>query len=158
MDKNESQLIEEIFNNFQRITSIARFEPGVWMDLDLTIVQLKSLFFIDSKESTNFKNLADALGVTPPSITGIIDRLVEQDLVSRKENPENRRMLVLKVTVKGKELLTKLIEIRKSKMISILGRLSLQDLSDLARISESLVRQEHPVEKPEKKNIINQDI
>jgi len=52
------------------------------MDLSLTIGQLKSLFFIDFEGSTNFKKLATALGVTPPNVTGIVDHLVEQGLVT----------------------------------------------------------------------------
>ena len=145
MDKNKSQLIDEIFNNFQLIAGLGRFEPEAWLELHLTIVQLKSLSFIDSQGSTHFKSLADALGVTPPSVTGIIDRLVGQGLVSREENPENRRMQILKTTTKGKELLANLIEIRRGKMTSIFEQLSPQDLSDLARISNSLAKLEQPL-------------
>ncbi len=116
------------------MTHMWKFDPEVWLDLDLTTVQLKSLFFIDFEGSTNFKNLAGALGVTPPSVTGIIDRLVEQGLVSREENPENRRMQVLKTTDNGKALLAKLTESRRSRISSLLEPLSLQDLSSLSRI------------------------
>jgi DNA-binding MarR family transcriptional regulator len=143
VDELKSRLIEEIFNNFQKMGNLGAFKMEAWLELDLTIVQLKCLFFIDAEGSTHFKSLADALGVTPPSITGIIDRLVGQGLVSREENPENRRMQILKMTTKGKDLLTKLIEIRKGAMRSVIGQLSPQDLADLARISNSLVSLEY---------------
>ncbi len=110
------------------------------MDLSLTISQLKSLFFIDFEGSTNFKKLATALGVTPPNVTGIVDRLVEQELVSREENPEDRRMLLLKTTDKGKALLAKLRESRISRMSGILARLSLEELSALAQGLTALAR------------------
>lgn len=139
--------------NFQRIASIARFEQAAWLELNLTIVQLKSLSFIDSQGTTHFKSLSDALGVTPPSVTGIIDRLVAQGLVSREENPENRRMLILQTTAKGKELLANLTEIRKGKMTSIFERLSQQDLSDLARISNSLVKLEPLAQRTKEDNL-----
>lgn len=155
MEQSKSQLIEEILDHFQRISNLERFEPKVWLDLNLTIVQLKTLFFIDSRGSTHFKNLADALGVTPPSVTGIIDRLVEQDLVSRKENPENRRTQILKVTPKGKDLLANLKEIHRGKMTSILVQLSLRDLTELARIIKNLVELEHPQENSDERHITN---
>ena len=103
------------------------------MDLSLTIGQLKSLFFIDFEGSTNFKKLATALGVTPPNVTGIVDHLVEQGLVSREENSDDRRMLVLKTTDKGKALLAKLRESSKNQMSGVLARLNLVELSALAR-------------------------
>ncbi len=142
MDEIKSKLIDEIFSNFQKMARTVRSDPGGWMGLNLTIVQLKSLSFIDFKGSTNFKSLADALGVTPPSVTGIIDRLVGQGLVSREENPENRRMQILRLTQKGRKLLDQLLELHKIKMTALLSQLSPQDLSDLARISDTLVKAE----------------
>jgi DNA-binding MarR family transcriptional regulator len=135
MDKAE--LIEEIIQLQQRTAHVeharGQYAPEAWMDLSLTIGQLKSLFFIDFEGSTNFKKLATALGVTPPNVTGIVDRLVEQGMVSREENPEDRRMLLLKTTDKGKALLAKLRESRISRMSGILAQLSLEELSALAQ-------------------------
>lgn len=115
--------------------------PEAWMDLSLTIGQLKSLFFIDYEGSTNFRRLATALGVTPPNITGIIDRLVERGLVSREENPEDRRILLLKTTEKGKALLAKLRETGISRMSGILARLSIEELSALAQGLAAVARE-----------------
>ena len=135
IETDRAKLIEEIIAKLQWMTLTMRhFEPEAWMDLNLTIVQFKSLCFIDSQGSTNFKNLAHALGVTPPSVTGIIDRLVEQGLVSREENPENRRMQILRTTDAGKVLLNKLIASRTNMVVRVLNQLNLQDLSDLFRI------------------------
>ena len=97
-------------------------------------------FFISFEGSTNFKKLADALGVTPPNVTGIVDRLVEQGLVSREENPEDRRMLLLKTTDKGKALLAKLRESRISRMSGILAQLNLEELSALAEGLSAVAR------------------
>jgi DNA-binding MarR family transcriptional regulator len=138
LEPDKEQLVEDISKAMQRMAHMFHFVPGVWMDLDLTIVQLKSLLYIDFKGSTNFKQLADALGVTPPSVTGIIDRLVEQGLISREENPTNRRMQVLRTTDRGKSLIQRLLESRRSTMSTFLGGLSMQDLSSLARITSIL--------------------
>jgi DNA-binding MarR family transcriptional regulator len=138
MEKDRAQLADEITKIAERIAHTWKFDPSIWLEVDLTAVQLKTLFFIDFKGSTNFKNLASALGVTPPSVTGIVDRLVEQKLISREENPENRRMQVLKITEKGKGLLSKLKESRRTRVSSLLGKLSLQDLAKLAEILNKL--------------------
>jgi len=132
MDK--TKLIEEIIQLQQQIGHAkGQYIPEAWLDLSLTIGQLKSLFFIDFEGSTNFKKLATALGVTPPNVTGIVDHLVERGLVSREENPEDRRMLLLKITDKGEALLAKLRESRITHMSDILSQLSLEELSALAK-------------------------
>jgi MarR family 2-MHQ and catechol resistance regulon transcriptional repressor len=45
------------------------------------------------------------VNLTPGSISTAVDRLVERDLVSRVESPEDRRIRVVSLTPKGKELI-----------------------------------------------------
>jgi DNA-binding MarR family transcriptional regulator len=138
---DRAELTKEIIQLQQQIGhAMGQYAPEAWMDLSLTIGQLKSLFFIDFVGSTNFKKLADALGVTPPNVTGIVDRLVEQGLVSREENPEDRRMLLLKTTDEGKALLAKLRESRIVRMSGILAQLSLEELTALAQGLRALTK------------------
>jgi DNA-binding MarR family transcriptional regulator len=61
----------------------------------LNITQLKGLFFISDRGTTTPGKLAVALGVTPTNMTGIIDRLVRRDLVSRTEDARDRRSISL---------------------------------------------------------------
>jgi DNA-binding MarR family transcriptional regulator len=131
---DRAKLIQEIIQLQQQIGyAVRQYAPEAWMDLSLTIGQLKSLIFIDFEGSTNLRKLATALGVTPPNMTAIVDRLVGQGLVSRQDNPEDRRMLILKTTDKGKALLAKLRESKISRMSGILAQLSLEELSALAQ-------------------------
>jgi len=115
MDKTE--LIKEVLALQGQVDHVVRyFSAEPWIDLKMTIAQLKSMFFISARGKTNFKKLADALGVTPPNITGIIDRLVKQGFVSRTENAEDRRVMLLQMTEKGQELIKNLHENRFQNM------------------------------------------
>ena len=139
MEKKEQ--IKEIVELQEQADNVLRsFSPEPWIDLNLTIAQLKSLFFITAKGKTNFKKLADALGVTPPNITGIIDRLVEQGLVSRTENPEDRRVMLLQTTEKGLKLLNNLSENSIHHMTQILSQLRPEELSYLSKGLNALVK------------------
>jgi DNA-binding MarR family transcriptional regulator len=93
-ESKKSDLIGEIIRRQMLIQSRIRDDaPGAWLALNLSIAQLKSLFFINFEGVTNFKSLAAAPGVTPPNVTGIIDRLVEHELVNREyinSTEENR--------------------------------------------------------------------
>jgi MarR family transcriptional regulator, organic hydroperoxide resistance regulator len=127
MDKETT--IKEIMKN-QRLVNryLNQYNPDIWMDLGLTIAHVKSLFYIFNEGSINFRQLAAAMKVTPSNVTGIIDRLVDQGLVSRTENPEDRRMLMLRLTEKGENLINNLRERRISQMSAILSRMTEDEL------------------------------
>jgi len=134
------ELTEEIIRLQQMSHALGQYAPEAWMELNLTIVQLKSLFFIDSEGTTNFKKLAGALGVTPPDVTRIVDRLVQQGMVTRRENPEDRRMQLLQATKKGAALLTKLRENKTTHLYRILTHLSIEELTTVAKGLRALVK------------------
>jgi len=132
--RGKAELIEEVIQLQRELNrALRRDESDVWMDLNLTIAQLKSLFFISNERGTNSTKLAEALGVTPSNVTGIVDRLVRQGLVSRRKNPENRRMLVLQATEKGEALLSRLRERKIGQLSELLSCLNEEQLCTLAR-------------------------
>ncbi len=53
--------------------------------------------------------LADRTGVTRATMTGLIDTLVRDGLVTRAPHPEDRRMMSVMITNRGAELLTKIL-------------------------------------------------
>jgi MarR family transcriptional regulator, organic hydroperoxide resistance regulator len=120
-----------------------------WIELKMTIAQLKSIFFIAAKGKTNFKKLADALGVTPPNITGIIDRLVEQGLVSRTENAEDRRIMLLQVTEKGQELVDNLHENKYHKMRNLMINMSEDELKAMMTGLKGILKAAKAISKEE---------
>jgi DNA-binding MarR family transcriptional regulator len=127
MDK--SDLIKEVFGLYRRVQGIMHtYSTDAWLQLNLTILQVKSLFFITNHGTTNFKTLANALKVTPSNLTGVIDRLVEQGIVSRTESPQDRRVMLLKVTEKGESLVSELREKSLSYLTRALADLTLEDL------------------------------
>ena len=94
---------------------------------------LRSLFFISSSGGSNPGRLAASLGVTPPNVTGIVDRLVEQGLVGRRESEQDRRVLLLQTTDKGEAILSDLRESRTNTMTEVLSRLDEAELQALLR-------------------------
>jgi DNA-binding MarR family transcriptional regulator len=132
--RGKAKLIAEIIQLQRQVNrALRQGESDAWMELSLTIAQLKSLFFISNEGGTNFTKLAQALRVTPSNVTGIVDRLVGQGLVSRRENPENRRMLVLQSTERGEALLASLRERKVEQLSELLSSLSEEQLSTLAQ-------------------------
>ena len=138
---NKSQLVQEIVELERQVGRIiGQHIPNILIDSGLTLAQLRSLFFIANEGSTNFRKLAEALGVTPSNVTGIVDRLVEQGLVSRTQNPEDRREMTLQATDKGDALVSNLKEAGIKQMTQILSLLSLGELSALVQGLSAFIR------------------
>ncbi len=119
---------------------VRRQSAEAWMRLNLTVPQLKTLFFVSNEGGTSPGRLAQALKVTPSNVTGIIDRLVEQGLLSRQSSPADRRVLRLAVTVKGEDMLAGLRERRTSVLRDILFGLSAEELETLVSGLTALAR------------------
>jgi DNA-binding MarR family transcriptional regulator len=56
------------------------------------------------------KDLAEQLGLTPPSVTALTRRLVQTGLVARRPHAEDSRVVLLELTEAGKELHRELLD------------------------------------------------
>jgi DNA-binding MarR family transcriptional regulator len=110
------------------------------MHLNLSIGQLKSLFFISNRGATSLSKLAAALRVTPTNTTGIVDRLLKRGLITRTESPDDRRVLLLRTTPLGDELITELRQKRKERMAELFNRLSEEEAKYMAEALKIMVR------------------
>jgi len=134
MEPEKEKLIQELHQLGQLLSqTLDQYTCGAWIDLNLTIGQLKSLILIDFDGSTCVKDLAKALKMAPPNATKLVDSLVKEGLVSREENPDDRRLLSLKTTSKGKILIANLKESAIRQMSDLLNQLSLDELKALVK-------------------------
>ena len=111
-----------------------------WMAIDITIPQIKTILFIASQGTTNTRQIAEELGVTSSNMTGIIDRLVKENLVSRQENPVNRRMYELRLTEEGENLLAGMTNESIKCMSEVLTHMSNEDLTILSKGLTALLK------------------
>lgn len=87
---------------------------------DLSFIQLNSLMFIHRSGCSNIQNLVDYIGVTKAAVSQMVDRLVDSGLVSRNEDPIDRRSKLICLSKAGDELLQKVF-ITNRKWTSILA-------------------------------------
>lgn len=99
-----------------------------WLTIDLTMPQLKALMCVAHNNSAPSGLIARRLGVGLSTITGIVDRLAEQDLVTRQEDPEDRRITRVRPTARGKALVDDLLQYRNEVITALLSRLDAHQL------------------------------
>lgn len=72
------------------------FDPlrfRAWAEMGLTTAQLRVLFLVRESPGVTAGELATRLSVTPPTISGIVDRLVKLRLVRREDDESDRRLV-----------------------------------------------------------------
>lgn len=107
---------------------------NVLKELGLSIPQFDLLTTLTEKEGLSQQELAERLYVTKGNVSGLLDRMVEADLVERRPIPGDRRSNALYLTRKGRDLAMKGLAAQKAYVARTLGSLSPSDLADLERI------------------------
>ena len=139
MDKSENiRSIIGLMNNL--MLSAKAHEPHPWLHLELTREQLRIMFLLSFKGRSSPGEAAASFGVPRANVTSIIDRLVEKGLISRRENPDDRRSYILSLTEEGRSQVERLREIATAKIEGVLQRMPVNALVSLRTGLEALMR------------------
>jgi DNA-binding MarR family transcriptional regulator len=106
----------------------------------LTLSQLKILLLLHRSGGMSGRELADTLGVGLAALSGMIDRLVANDLVVRQEDPHDRRVRRISLSKPGAELIGAIITAGAEKQRRLLSRLSAQELAVIAHAMRLLLK------------------
>lgn len=99
---------------------------------EITMRQMLYLETIDRLEKPTFGDLADHLQVTPPSVSGIIKKLVRLGYVYKEKSPEDGRVYYLLLTEKGKRFNQLHGEVHQILAQRIIQNLTPQEIDELA--------------------------
>jgi DNA-binding MarR family transcriptional regulator len=136
-----SELVESAAEQFRRIGRHLRASSNEdWTSLSLTRAQLRILAQLRQDGPAAVGQLATQLGVTLPSITATVDRLVRAGLVAREDDPNDRRRVINMLTPTGTALIERLQDGKRARLIAALEHLNSEELDVLARGLTSLER------------------
>lgn len=111
-----------------------------WLHLDLTAAQVKTLAVLSDSEPATIGQAAEMLGITLPTASHLVEKLVRAGFAERHEDPTDRRRTVARSTERGAELIRSLREFSSSYLRSCIGRMSDADLAALAQGMDGLAR------------------
>lgn len=89
---------------------------------DVTLPQLRVLVMVASRGPLNLNTVARGLAVHPSNATRACDRLVAAGLLDRRDNPEDRRNLILELTERGRELVETVMAHRRAAIETVLAQ------------------------------------
>lgn len=103
-------------------------------DEGMTLPQFRVLAFLSEGEWAASK-VAEWLAVSRPSLTALVDGLVEQGWVERKEHPSDRRSVLHHLTKPGRARLAETTELLAERLDTLLDHL---DDDERARAEDGL--------------------
>jgi len=104
---------------------ISRTMPG------LTVPQFRTLKYLKRNPKTSLSDVAEHLGLTLPSTSKLVQKLVSQKAITRREATDRRRVC-LSLTASGKEMLAKARIETQQQLAEVLGSLTQDELASLS--------------------------
>lgn len=125
MSPDDGEQKERILALAEDVFKMARNRvPGHWNRLNLTMPQLKVLLSLFVEGPLPGSSLAQAMGVSLPTMNGILNRLTQRGLIVRHMDRTDRRRVLNGLSHRGRELMDRLWTSGLDWFADILDRMS----------------------------------
>jgi DNA-binding MarR family transcriptional regulator len=105
----------------------------------LSMSHLGAIYHIHQLGSCGVTEIGEHLGVTSAAASQMLDRLVQQGLVHRTEDPDDRRVKQIGLTVEGQRILNAGIQARESWLDQLAEKLSSDEKDRITAALQVLV-------------------
>ncbi len=130
----DTKQLESDINEFTEIIGALKFalvrrNPKMFneIDQDMTPIQFGLCMLLKVKGKQTMGFLSNAIGVSMPTITGIIDRLVKREIVKRDRDEQDRRVVFVALTQNGEKVLDAFHRVEHEHLKPVLMTLSQED-------------------------------
>lgn len=119
----------------------------------VSILGFQVLALLEMHDALPMGRLAEELDVALPNATGLVNRMEERGLIARRDDPTDRRLVLVALTDDGRRLVGELEAERRERMRRLFERLDptqqarlLQSVADLTAAAAALAASERPDE------------
>ena len=139
----KDELLDAILDLDSRVMRHTRAGwPSSWVQVNLPSGHIRALLIIEAGGARTPREVADLLGIGRTSVTGLLDRLESEGLLTRSIDPEDKRSFILDLTEKGQHLVAQIDAIRRQQLrdgLQLMDKSSLEALrTGLEALSQAL--------------------
>lgn len=113
---------------------------NLWVNLELSMAQVKALVVIASVGQTSIGRIAESLDVSVPTASHLVEKLARSGLVSRTEDQADRRRAVVTLTDDGRDLMNGLRQGSREQLREWFQKLDEHELEALQKGITALAR------------------
>lgn len=107
---------------------------------DLSVPQFRALAFLRRHPGASLSSVAEHVGLTLPSTSKMIDRLVTRCLVARADCLDDRRRVTLTLTPAGASVVEQAAQATQARLAEMLAALSSEERATLVEAMRILQR------------------
>jgi DNA-binding MarR family transcriptional regulator len=138
--RTTDERIAAIFASHERLMHVlSAAHTNDFLEIGITMSQAKLLYVVVASGQIHMAELPARLGVSLSTVSGAVDRLVDAGLLARREDPADRRQVLVDATETGAALLDRFRELNQQQLRWLLGRVAPEDLSTVESAYRILV-------------------
>ena len=105
----------------------------------ITFAQMRVLWTLDSNgDAATPGEIAERLGITSSTATGLVERLAEGGYIERRHSTKDRRLVLLRLRPKGRQMMAGFRKLRQSRLRSLTTQLGPGDVDRMTDALETL--------------------
>ena len=140
-------VIDEVIAGYEVLMhSLADSHAPEFLEIAITMPQAKLLYLVALSGELHMSTLVQRLGVSLSTVSGLVDKVVDHGLATRREDPADRRQVLVGLTHEGAAFIDRFRELNSRQMRELLEALEDDELSQvrdalghLARAADRIV-------------------
>mgnify|MGYP003804886695 CR=1 FL=1 len=137
---NRKTIMEELLEDIHAVGNNLMTVRNPKKDISITSSQGFVLRFVYKNGSTNAKKIADSLHITSSAATQLINGLVKNGCLIRKEDPKDRRFSHLSLSKKAETLFKEFNDQSINKMVEVFGALTDKELIQYINMNKKIIK------------------
>jgi DNA-binding MarR family transcriptional regulator len=138
MKESAEAVAREVLDVVPFVMRLIRTEMRRHRGADLTLPQFRTLLFLQRNTGAALHQVAEHLGLTPPTVSKMISGLVTRGLIERPDSAVDRRRVELRLTARGNALIDRVRGETVAKFAERLETLPLAEREKLISALESM--------------------
>lgn len=140
-ESQNKELIERILQlSDKAFHELLPMLPTEWLKLDLTMPQLKVVLLLFLNGPSRMSEIASALDVSLATASGVVDRLVDRKIVLRENHPDDRRVVLCRLSEDGEKMIGGLWHLARERTRELLGMVEPTKLVLVTEVLEALLK------------------
>jgi DNA-binding MarR family transcriptional regulator len=129
---DRAALVDELIVGYEDVMlRLADTHAPDFLEIDVTMAQAKLLYLLAALGDLRMSELVGRLGVSLPTVSGLVDRVVDRGLAGRRDDPLDRRHVLVSLTPAGRALIDRFRELNARQMRQLLEVLDDTELDEV---------------------------
>ena len=133
---SRADTVDQVIAGYEALMQrLADSHAPEFLEIDITMPQAKLLYILGASGDLHMSDIVARLCVSLSTVSGLVDRVVDHGLATRREDRADRRQVVVGLTAAGREFIDRFRELNARQMRELLA---VMDDAELALAREAL--------------------